>query len=646
MGMEFKKPLIIGDIDASVKSDISQIKQDVSDIESDIGNLDNLTTTDKSSLVGAINEVNTLLPPTSQRDYIDNSKAMPTGAVSTNDLILPEIKSYAHSTFDLSKFTVVGSPNITSDGVYNGTNTNTSNYLSIANNKLGDFTNAGSFIIYSPIFTVPNALVDSTREVLLRYASRYDNHDIGLFITIYSSLKIACAVTTNDGSNFGWDYSTNALLSGHKYQFKFEFTGTAYKCSYKDISDDSWITFFNHASTDKIGTISYNMILGQNVLSNTGGASGQVWSSDLDLKQFSITVDGLPVFSGNKTGIDTVKPDDYTVVGTPTISADGIASGFSDSNYLTTDTISAPSSSYERYVKFNINNMSSSDVAYINHTTVNMKGVVLTVSSNYKLGWQLGASGSSWDIVNRNTNFILSQNIDYIVRVRWDGYTYYLEVSSDNGNTYTITDQINSSTPIGASGVIFGVRGDGVNPFSAGFIDLNAFKIYVDGELVYQPCLKIPYAESKTGSKIVSSPYRDRVNDMAEQFGYANYYTLSDTDFTLPQVELYGLIERQNFAPSNKYKDLTLGASGNTYVAPSNGYFMLSKASDNIGEYAVLTNEANSLAIINSAVTAGNNVRVWLPVKKNDVIKLQYTTTGVTNLFRFIYSEGSEGEAQ
>jgi hypothetical protein len=31
---------------------------------------------------------------------------------------------------------------------------------------------------------------------------------------------------------------------------------------------------------------------------------------------------------------------------------------------------------------------------------------------------------------------------------------------------------------------------------------------------------------------------------MASQFGYANYYTLSDTDFTLPQVELYGLIEK------------------------------------------------------------------------------------------------------
>ena len=78
----------------------------------------------------------------------------------------------------------------------------------------------------------------------------------------------------------------------------------------------------------------------------------------------------------------------------------------------------------------------------------------------------------------------------------------------------------------------------------SGSIDLNSFKIYVDGSLVYQPCLKIPYTQSKTGSKIVDSIYRNRVSDMYSQFGYANYYTLSDTDYTLPQGEIYGNIQQ------------------------------------------------------------------------------------------------------
>jgi hypothetical protein len=93
-----------------------------------------------------------------------------------------------------------------------------------------------------------------------------------------------------------------------------------------------------------------------------------------------------------------------------------------------------------------------------------------------------------------------------------------------------------------------------------GSIDLNTFKIYVDGDLVYQPCLKIPYTEAgngkgynaSTGSKIVNSIYRDRVNDMAEQFGFANYYTLDEDNgnFTLPQVELYGLIGQRTLRDS------------------------------------------------------------------------------------------------
>ena len=61
-------------------------------------------------------------------------------------------------------------------------------------------------------------------------------------------------------------------------------------------------------------------------------------------------------------------------------------------------------------------------------------------------------------------------------------------------------------------------------------VDLNSIEVYSNGSLVYQPCLKIPFTESKTGSKIVNSIYRDRVNDMASQFGYAPYYTLLEED--------------------------------------------------------------------------------------------------------------------
>ena len=75
--------------------------------------------------------------------------------------------------------------------------------------------------------------------------------------------------------------------------------------------------------------------------------------------------------------------------------------------------------------------------------------------------------------------------------------------------------------------------------------DLNSFKIYVDNNLVYQPCLKIPYTQSKTGSKIVDVAYRDRVEDCYNQYGTGNYYLFSSAteQFALPMPDLYGLIE-------------------------------------------------------------------------------------------------------
>jgi len=87
---------------------------------------------------------------------------------------------------------------------------------------------------------------------------------------------------------------------------------------------------------------------------------------------------------------------------------------------------------------------------------------------------------------------------------------------------------------------------DSRHAYFAGSIDLNSFKIYVDGNLVYQPCLKVPYTESKTGSKISDMAYLPRIQSMYEQFGVAPYYTINETaqTFTLPQGEIYGMFEQ------------------------------------------------------------------------------------------------------
>jgi hypothetical protein len=61
-----------------------------------------------------------------------------------------------------------------------------------------------------------------------------------------------------------------------------------------------------------------------------------------------------------------------------------------------------------------------------------------------------------------------------------------------------------------------------------GVIDLNNFKIYVEDELVYQPCLKIPYNVSKTGLKVANADARERVIGMGEDYGYSQYFTIDE----------------------------------------------------------------------------------------------------------------------
>jgi hypothetical protein len=105
-------------------------------------------------------------------------------------------------------------------------------------------------------------------------------------------------------------------------------------------------------------------------------------------------------------------------------------------------------------------------------------------------------------------------------------------ISDTISYSYSITQLSFTQVKIGGYGV-------------EGFIDLNAFKIYVDGNLVYQPCLKIPYTEGQNYVKVVDKLYRDRVKDFFEQYGYNGYYTIGEDDFTLPSNKWSDVIEHK-----------------------------------------------------------------------------------------------------
>lgn len=100
--------------------------------------------------------------------------------------------------------------------------------------------------------------------------------------------------------------------------------------------------------------------------------------------------------------------------------------------------------------------------------------------------------------------------------------------------------------------------------------------------------------------------------------------------------------------PSNKYIDLTLGASGSTYTAPADGWFSIScRNTANVTDWAVFLSQPNNKSA-NSAsrYTAARSAATSLPCKKGNIVTLEYDGTLYTNspyYFVFIYANGAQG---
>lgn len=94
--------------------------------------------------------------------------------------------------------------------------------------------------------------------------------------------------------------------------------------------------------------------------------------------------------------------------------------------------------------------------------------------------------------------------------------------------------------------------------------------------------------------------------------------------------------------PSNRYIDLTLGASGTTYTAPANGWVIISKPTTRAGQYIALNMTSYKFGVQTRAHDSGNYLQLYLPLKKGDVFEVTYNAEGTLDYFRFVYAEGNK----
>ena len=91
--------------------------------------------------------------------------------------------------------------------------------------------------------------------------------------------------------------------------------------------------------------------------------------------------------------------------------------------------------------------------------------------------------------------------------------------------------------------------------------------------------------------------------------------------------------------PSNRYIDLTLGASGTTYTVPADGYITLNVSSTSTNAFAqLLTNK--KVIISGSMCINGAPLRLSLPVAKSDVVTVYYER-GTAEALVFSYAQGA-----
>ena len=203
--------------------------------------------------------------------------------------------------------------------------------------------------------------------------------------------------------------------------------------------------------------------------------------------------------------------------------------------------------------------------------------------------------------------------------------------------------------------------GDGTNStansLSIGFNNAMTNYQLLDGTTGYIPNARINMDASVTSAStnaVQSGAVYTALSNKADSSTTLSGYGITDgANISLSNLTNTGTSKAANCGmPSVTYDDLTIGASGATYTAPSNGWlavFGTANSENNVGHgiYVSLMNSAGDAEITKFASAntgnSGQDLRLYVPMRKGGIYKIEYGRMASIS-GKFLYAVGSEWE--
>ena len=530
------------------------------------------------------------------------------------------IENLKHSTFDKSKFTVVGTPTITDDGINNAPNSNV-NYIKALQVP---FSTLKTFTVKSRIKTPQTG---DTFYVNTYWDTSY------FYLTAYNATNLC---VFNRAGTKGTGYNSEGFAPDEWYDVTFtaDLVNNKQKLIKRRVSNGEEVV----AESSNTFTDLTDQLLTIGIWSNT---AYPMTVGAIDMKYFSVEFDGTEVFSGNKTGIDVIKENDFasitrlsayiygenkiystlnSLADVPTvlynsdgsiytgdewsisdgavyygenaatrdlskdiyltkqnmsvdagvnITDDSVLSNCAVHKYVRTSCLVDPNSTdYEIDISFTASNITkqkqicTSSHFYIFALVIHQSKTILFLGD-----------GTTWNIASTGTasgKTVLQNGIKYILKFIRKNDKYFLKLFNTATGKETTEATITSSVSVPLTAFLnLGTQTGWPAPVDCAY-DLNLCRQYINGELVYQPCLKIPYTESKSGSKIVDVAYRDRVQDVYSQGFDKYYYTLDEANKSVDELTGFNQtlsISKTEDSTVTKFADGTVEICGRVTTA-------------------------------------------------------------------------------